>query len=387
LIDGGDFSPATFESNKIKAQLIRELMDEMGYDVVAVGEKELNFGVDFYRELMDGSEMQVLAANVFHGPEKERLGEDYAIVDAGGVKVGIMNVFLRPDGSNKKRDVFTEQGYSTEDAVEIAKRLMPEVRSKCDYLILLAHAPWGVLNFFLQEVSGFDFVIASHEGGLDQVPRKVHGTTLMRPGRRGQHLCKIQLTMTPADTLSAFSAENIPIKTSLPEDSTFAARIKEVTETYNKARRAETASAVQKKAEKLKGDKFLGGDMCKRCHDDVFKAWLDTPHAAAFQRLEEKDRQGDSDCVGCHTTGHGEPTGYLPAVGGAGPAPGTPDLTNVQCEACHGMGTYHNRNGDDFLKVSEAECSKCHNGEHSPEFEYKEYLQFISCTELVHGRN
>jgi hypothetical protein len=387
IVSGGDFCPATYESNKIKAQLVRELMDDMGYSVLAVGEKELGFGVDFYREMMSGSRMHALAANVYHGPEKERVGEEYVIMDAGGVRVGFMNVFMRkPPSSKRKTDSFVYQGYAIDDAVETAKRLLPEVRAKSDYVILLAHSPWGMLNEMLKEVNDFDFVIAAHEGGLDQSPREVHGTKLMRPGRRGQHLCKLQFTMTPADTLSAFAVEVIPIKTTLPQDSIMVAKIKEATDRYNEARRAETVSEVQAQAEKLRGDKFLGGDVCRRCHDDVYKAWLDTGHASAFQSLIEKGREGDSDCVGCHSTGHGQPTGYLPDVGGAPAAspPGVPDLKNVQCEACHGMGTYHNRNGDEFLKVSEAQCAKCHNLEHSPEFEYKEYLQFISCTDLVH---
>jgi hypothetical protein len=388
VVDGGDFAPATFEANKIKAQLIRELMDDMGYDVFAVGEKELDFGFDFYQEMMTGSQMRALAANVVHGPKRQPVGEDYVIVDAGGVKVAFMNVFLR-QAPTKTKDVFTDQGFLQEDAVELTKRLLPEVQSKSDFIILLAHSPWGLLSDFLAEVKGFDFVVASHEGGSDQVVRIVHDTKLMRPGRRGQIVGKLRFTMTPADTLSDFSVETIPIKTSLPEDSTFAARIKEINDAYNVARRAQTVSEVQAEATKLKGDKFLGGDICMRCHDDVYKAWLDTPHAAAFASLADKGMEADSDCIGCHSTGHGQATGYLPELNGsvAAPAPGKPDLKNVQCEACHGMGTYHNRTGDDFLKVSESECSKCHNGEHSPEFEYKEYLHSISCTELVHGNN
>jgi 2',3'-cyclic-nucleotide 2'-phosphodiesterase (5'-nucleotidase family) len=95
IVSGGDFCPATFESNKIKAQLIRELMDDMGYNVLAVGEKELEFGIDFFHEMMSGSQMHALAANVYHGPEKERVAEEYVILDAGGVRVGFMNVFMR----------------------------------------------------------------------------------------------------------------------------------------------------------------------------------------------------------------------------------------------------------------------------------------------------
>lgn len=363
-------------------------MDDMGYQVLAVGEKELEFGFDFYKEMMSGSRMHALAANLVCGPDKTPVGEDYVIIETGGVKVGFMNVFLSPGGGRKK-DVMAEQGYAIEDAIEVTKSLLPKVRSSCDYLILLAHAPWGPLNDFLTEINDFDFVIASHEGGIDRTARELHGTKLVRPGRRGQYLFKLQFTMTPADTLRDFVVDAISIKTTLPEDPDFAARIKEATDAYNEARRSATASEVQEAAKKLKGDKFLGADVCSRCHEDVYKAWLDTPHAAAFASLTAKGMEKESDCIGCHTTGHGQPTGYLPDPGGmpAGATPGIPDLTNVQCEACHGMGTYHNRAGDDFVAVSQAECTKCHDADNSPEFEYKEYLHSISCTLLVHGDN
>ncbi len=44
-----------------------------------------------------------------------------------------------------------------------------------------------------------------------------------------------------------------------------------------------------------------------------------------------KDYTTDEKCLKCHTTGYGEPSGFKNLTD-------TPDLINVQCEACHGPG-------------------------------------------------
>ncbi len=391
LVDGGDFSPRATEPDKIKAEVIREAMDMMGYDVLAVGERELDYGYDFYKSLIEGTEMQVLAANVTHGPEGEPVGDDYVIMDAGGVKVGFVNIFVNHVPPSRK-DMFEEHGYEVQDPVETLKRNLPKAKEKSDYLILLAHAPWGALNEILKEVSGIDFVIAAHEGGTDRGPRDLHGTKLMRPGNRGQYLGKLEIVIDPQGVVKSFNAVAEKVKTSLPEDPEVAAMIKEATERYNDMRRNQTVKRNQEKAEKLQGDKYLGGEVCSRCHMGIHELWVENLHSVAFETLIEKGMERSSDCVGCHTTGHGEPTGYLPPATArsdgaetvvAGAAGGMPDLVGVQCEACHGMGTYHDRTGGDFLEVTKAECVKCHDAEHSPDFDYEDYLPHISCIQFM----
>jgi hypothetical protein len=170
-------------------------------------------------------------------------------------------------------------------------------------------------------------------------------------------------------------------------------------------RRAETLAMQEPRTAKKSADKYLGDAVCRRCHEDVYQAWLGTPHAAAYGSLEEKGMQAESDCVMCHTTGSGDPTGFMPPSseelkasadgvssdggsdgnGGAAAAPtvATDDLRNVQCEACHGKGTSHQRGETDFLQVSESECAVCHDPKNSPDFNYREYLPHVSCKVLL----
>lgn len=95
--------------------------------------------------------------------------------------------------------------------------------------------------------------------------------------------------------------------------------------------------------------KVVGVKICTKCHDVQGESWAETSHAKAFESLKpnakaeekkkakldpSKDYTKDKDCVGCHTTGFGQPGGY--AVG-AEPG-GAPKLGSVGCEACHGAG-------------------------------------------------
>ncbi|RJR16441.1 MAG: hypothetical protein C4581_10130 [Nitrospiraceae bacterium] len=91
---------------------------------------------------------------------------------------------------------------------------------------------------------------------------------------------------------------------------------------------------------------YIGAKKCKACHMKQFKSWSETTMAKSFENLKAgvkadekkkagldpaKDYTNDKDCLKCHTTGYGEPGGFVSLEK-------TPDLIDVQCESCHGPG-------------------------------------------------
>lgn len=95
---------------------------------------------------------------------------------------------------------------------------------------------------------------------------------------------------------------------------------------------------------------YVGVKVCTKCHDAQGESWAGTAHAKTFEVLKPgvrgdekkrakldpaKDYTKDKDCVGCHSTGFGQPGGYA-----LGEDPGGPQrLGAVGCEACHGPGS------------------------------------------------
>lgn len=121
---------------------------------------------------------------------------------------------------------------------------------------------------------------------------------------------------------------------------------------------------------------YVGVATCARCHPGAHEFWLTTSHAHAIDTLEDRGKQYDRSCIGCHVTGYEQPGGSTLGH--------TDGLANVQCEQCHGPGSMHAENPTLVnvptgvqLAVPEATCGSCHNEEHSPAFDYDTYVPMV----------
>ena len=122
---------------------------------------------------------------------------------------------------------------------------------------------------------------------------------------------------------------------------------------------------------------YAGMDECETCHEEAVEFWRTTVHAGAYQTLVETNQQFDLACVGCHVTGFREPGGSE-VVENAG-------LRDVQCEVCHGAGTFHvdepeaDKGGAQHIRLDSPEsvCAKCHTPEHSDTFVYDAYMRDV----------
>ncbi len=141
---------------------------------------------------------------------------------------------------------------------------------------------------------------------------------------------------------------------------------------------------------------YVGTSRCRVCHLPQAKSWQATKMANAFELLKPgvaaeqkkahkldpaKDYTTDTTCLACHTTGYGQPGGFVSLEK-------TPNLAGIQCEVCHGAGQEYIKPGKMTLQnkeykradlvaagmevPSEATCRKCHN-EKSPFYQPFDY--------------
>ncbi|MBI2922883.1 MAG: cytochrome c family protein [Planctomycetes bacterium] len=168
-----------------------------------------------------------------------------------------------------------------------------------------------------------------------------------------------------------------------------------------------TLAAVALAEDKPKGNKYVGVEKCKNCHEAKSKggqytAWKAMDHAKAYEALASDEAkkiakekgianpQTDPKCIKCHQTAYGEPAENI--------APGFNPNIGVQCESCHGPGGNHikarmaaadeEEEEGELATIPENEivkkppvetCKGCHN-EESPQYKpfcYKAFTEKI----------
>lgn len=171
LIDGGDFSTGTtFNSLYTTNAPDLSLMGMMGYDAVAIGEKDLSYGVQAFSDMVNVSENAptLLIDNLEFADTKagksaktvldQHSTTTYKVLEKAGMKVGVFSVV--------NDDVFSDSDIATSETsdIDFAKNTVQtlEENEKVDYIIVIAH---GGSEFAkkVANIDGIDTVVATCE--------------------------------------------------------------------------------------------------------------------------------------------------------------------------------------------------------------------------------
>src|SRR5262249_40956690 len=154
-------------------------------------------------------------------------------------------------------------------------------------------------------------------------------------GEQGQYVCRTDLTLDAKHHATTGEAEAVILGPEIGEKAEVGKLVKSFEDGFNeKMRKAEIERAAQqaKKTAGTSQDHFIGSELCVRCHKDEGDQWKTTAHSLAWQTLVDQKKDATPDCVPCHVLGYNQPGGFSSHTA-------TPQLVNVQCENCHGMGT------------------------------------------------
>jgi len=103
---------------------------------------------------------------------------------------------------------------------------------------------------------------------------------------------------------------------------------------------------------------YVGMEKCKECHVAYVETYSEWKYSKNFRVLEMRGRHHDPQCLPCHTTGYGQPGGFVSVEK-------TPYMKNVQCESCHGPASLHLKaptieEHQKTLSVPVNICTVCH---------------------------
>ncbi|HEY7728629.1 MAG TPA: multiheme c-type cytochrome [Candidatus Eisenbacteria bacterium] len=370
-VDSGDFFGQSGPQDSLKSAFLVQAMDKLGYDVVNIGERELNFGQQFLLGCFKKTKMDLVSANLVYQGDGRPFAKPYVIRKVGNVRVAFFGLLGK---DLKLRQLPSERALEIRDPFQTARELVPQLRKKADIVVLLSHVGLTDGQRLTLEVPGIDVMIFGHRVGFFREVTKTNGVINVRTGERGQYLPTIHLVVQDGKVAS-YDGEMVDLDDKIPADDAMNAEVNAFQDMLNRrfaqAAESDARQAAAQTRAAVAGDRYLGEKNCRRCHEAEYQKVLAMPHARAFATLIKNQSDLKPECVRCHVVGYGQSGGYVSRSA-------TPDLIDVQCESCHGMGTRHDEMTSGRMMVGPEACGQCHTPEQSPNFSYHQALEKIT---------
>ncbi len=210
-----------------------EAMNRIGYQAMAVGNHEFNFGLEVLSRAERQARFPFLSANTVRAGTREPAFQPFVVLEAGPLRVGVLGL-ITPNIPGWERPE-NYAGLEFEPMDEAARRWVPVLRNDeaCDVVVVLAHTgferdpetgePNGTEheNFVwrLTAVPGIDVLLTGHTHD-DLPPRPVRGVFVSQPDARARTVTRVDLRLvrkSDAWRIVERRGENLPSRGSSPD--------------------------------------------------------------------------------------------------------------------------------------------------------------------------
>ena len=213
LFDAGDIFTGAL-SRLTDGALMFEFMITMGYDAMAIGNHEFDYGEGILEWQKNRVPFPVLGANLFYKGTQQPFAQRHALLERNGVRIGVIGTLGQDAASTAVARHHIDELDVTEPA-EAARRSVAELRDQVDLIVLLTHqghtAPMQTdaevdprlardidKDIALADaVEGVDVLFGGHAdaGTWEPVVSPKNGTLIMQTFGQATYLGFLQLTL------------------------------------------------------------------------------------------------------------------------------------------------------------------------------------------------
>jgi 2',3'-cyclic-nucleotide 2'-phosphodiesterase (5'-nucleotidase family) len=259
-------------------------------------------------------------------------------------------------------------GYRIEDPFAAAKRVLPELKQKVDFIVALAYMPQDKAQRLATENSEIDTIIGARQVSNMDDPQHFNRATITYAYNQTKYLGELRFYLKGDRSIENQINRYVGLDANIPDDPRALEIVTDAHTEFTNEQKVNTEATSQPALQNtdLKSP-FVGVETCANCHTEQKAIWDGTGHAHAMATLESKNEQFDNECVSCHVVGFNK--------GGFQSLITTPQYANVQCEACHGPGREHASNPGKGYGHMETPvgCTQCHTKPNSPDFDFETY--------------
>ncbi|HHJ5066750.1 TPA: bifunctional metallophosphatase/5'-nucleotidase [Enterococcus hirae] len=211
-VDLGDFVDRWHPlSEATDGQANVELMNNVGYDAVTIGNNEgVGNAKDQLNHLYDQANFDILLDNLFdkHLLQPPKWAKKYKIIETPQqTKIGLL-ALTAPFPLT-----YSPNGWDIRNPYDILPELVEELRPKVDILVLMSHLGIQDDRQIAQELPSIDVILGSHTHHLLIDGQVVNGVQLAAAGKYGQYVGEVHLTVDEHKNIIQKSARAIPTET------------------------------------------------------------------------------------------------------------------------------------------------------------------------------
>jgi 2',3'-cyclic-nucleotide 2'-phosphodiesterase/3'-nucleotidase len=224
ILSGGDMFQGTPLSNVLKGQPVIEMMKNIGFDAMTLGNHEYDWGIDSVIDTQNAtlknSTIPVLAANVYDKTTGQLVNyvKPYVMIEKDGVKIGIIGIVDNKEFPNIIMPAYI-QNVEFKDPVPIVNDLAQQLRQQgAQIVVVLAHMgayqdksgnATGNLIDFAKQVQGVDAIFGGHTHTI--VTTRVNGIPVGVAYYYGRGFIDLKITLNDDGTVTTGDMQYIGI--------------------------------------------------------------------------------------------------------------------------------------------------------------------------------
>ncbi len=215
VVDAGDVFGAELSFTQKEAELAFDAMNVVGLDAYTPGETDFVFGLPFLKTLASRAKFAIVAANIVDPATGECVfGTPYTIKTlTGGLRVGIVGVL---DDAIRFPSYIDVSTFKVLPAAETVRNLLPELREKADFLVILSHMGIERSVALAREAGDFDLVVIGHGKPVFKELTKEGESIMLATGGSGQYMGRIDLSLSADGAIEEGRMKLVPLDESIP---------------------------------------------------------------------------------------------------------------------------------------------------------------------------
>jgi len=218
IVSAGDMFQGTIDSDLLQGETVVAVMNNVGFDAMAVGNHEFDWGVETLRERVRQSRFPYLAANIFEKSTNKRpdFVKPYIILERKGVKIAIIGIST-PETAYKAHPKFVSP-YRFADPARTVNALLPEMkRQGAQMVVVLSHlgcefdkqtnSLQGEAAYLANRISGVAALITGHSH--TKLAGSVNGIPIIQAAYNGRAVGKVNLVYSTEDKKVISAVANV----------------------------------------------------------------------------------------------------------------------------------------------------------------------------------